>query len=50
MAKLITSHSDDELKALEDQAEAAMRAALAAVMETLAARLERYDTRAADVR
>lgn len=50
MATLITSHSDDELKAMEDQAEAAMRAALAEVMEVLARRLERHDRPAVEER
>lgn len=38
--KLIVSHSDDELKVLEQQAEDMMTVALASVMETIARRVE----------
>jgi hypothetical protein len=48
VATVITSHSDDELKALEDQAEAQLRAALAEVMDVLARRLERHDAPAVE--
>lgn len=41
MADLITSFSDAELHDLEDKAEAAMAAALDAVMEVIASRIER---------
>lgn len=40
MATLITAHSDDELKALEQQAEDMMWLALADVMEIIARRVE----------